>query len=274
MKKRILIACDLEGVNNVVGEPYSGLTRESEQWKIAKKQAALEINAAAEALFDLGVERVALWDNHGGGNNIDIADLDPRVEFLSCEAGKRRMYFAGEYDCVCYFGYHAMEGTYGGVLAHTMNSKDNQYYKLNGRYIGEVDMDAYIAASYGVPSCLFVGGDIACAQASRAIPGIVTVITKRELSRNEAVFRNNEELFADIKLRVSDAIQKDIPTYPLTYPAVMEKSFKRVEDAAKYLSKLLEDGIEADYLSDEILGKDAHTVRSTVYEIGDFIRCI
>lgn len=46
MKKRILIVCDLEGVNNVVGEPYSGLTRESEQWKIAKHQAALEINAA------------------------------------------------------------------------------------------------------------------------------------------------------------------------------------------------------------------------------------
>lgn len=274
MKKRILIACDLEGVNNVVGEPYSGLSRESEQWKIAKHQAALEINAAAEALFDLGVECVDLWDNHGGSNNIDAADLDPRVKLLSCEQGKRRMYFAGEYDCVCYFGYHAMEGTLGGVLAHTMNSKTIQHYKLNGRYIGEVDMDAYIAASYGVPSCLFVGGDIACAQASRAIPGIVTVVTKRELSRNDAIFRNNEELFADIKEKASQAVKKDIPTYPLAYPAVMEKSFKRVEDAANYIAGLLDAGIEAAYLDDEILGKDAHTVRSNVYEIEDFIKCI
>ena len=54
----------------------------------------------------------------------------------------------------------------------------------------------------------------------------------------------------------------------------MEKSYKRVEDAAKYLAKLLAAGIEADYLSDEILGKDAHTVQSTVYGIEDFIRCI
>ena len=274
MKKRILIACDLEGVNNVVGEPYSGLSRESEQWKIAKHQAALEINAAAEALFDLGVECVDLWDNHGGSNNIDAADLDPRIKLLSCEQGKRRMYFAGEYDCVCYFGYHAMEGTLGGVLAHTMSSKTIQHYKLNGRHIGEVDMDAYIAASYGVPSCLFVGGDIACAQAERAIPGIVTVVTKHEISRNEAVFRDNGELFADIKAKVSEAVEKDIPAYLLTYPAVMEKSYKRVEDAAKYLSKLLAEGIEADYLIDEILGKDAHTVQSTVYRIEDFIRCI
>lgn len=274
MKKRILIACDLEGVNNVVGEPYSGLTKGCEQWAVAKHQAALEINAVAEAFFDLGADCVDLWDNHGGGGNIDAADLDPRVKILVCDPLKSRMYFAGEYDCVCYIGYHAMEGTLGGVLAHTMNSKTNQYYKLNGSYIGEVDMDAYIAASYGVPSCLFVGGDIACAQALRAIPGIVTVVTKHEISRNEAVFRDNEELFADIRVKASEAFQMNMPIYPLTYPAVMEKSFKRVEDAAKYLKELLAFGIEADYLSDEILGKDAHTVQSTVYGIEDFIRCI
>ena len=274
MKKRILIACDLEGVNNVVGEPYSGLSKESEQWKFAKHQAALEINAAAEAFFDLGAECVALWDGHGGGDNIDPADLDPRVKLLNCERGMRRMYFVGEYDCVCFFGYHAMEGTLGGVLAHTMNSKINQYYKLNGRYIGEVDMDAYIAASYGVPSCLFVGGDIACAQASRAIPGIVTVVTKQEISRNEAIFRDNGELFADIRVKALKAAQTNIPAYPLSYPAVMEKSFKRTEDAVKYLAKLLAEGIEADYLSDDILGKDAHTVQSTVYGMDDFIKCI
>ena len=274
MKKRILIACDLEGVNNVVGEPYSGLTKGCEQWMVAKRQAALEINAAAEALFDLGADCVDLWDNHGGGNNIDVIDLDPRVKLLPCNLERRRMYLAGEYDCVCYFGYHAMEGTLGGVLAHTMSSKTIQYYKLNGKHIGEVDMSAYIAASCGVPSILFVGGDIACAQASRAIPGIVTVVTKHEISRNEAIFRDNDELFADIKAKVSEAVEKDIPAYLLTYPSVMEKSYKRMEDAAKYLERLLASGIEADYLSDEILGKDAHTVQSTVYRIEDFIRCI
>ena len=127
MKKRILIACDLEGVNNVVGEPYTGLIKGCEQWAVAKHQAALEINAVAEALFDLGADCVDLWD---------------------------------------------------------------------------------------------------------------------------------------------------IPAYRLTYPALMEKSCKRVEDAAKYLAKLLAVEFEAEYLSDEILGKDAHTVQSTVYRIEDFIKCI
>ena len=272
MKKKILLALDLEGVNNVVGEPYTGLSKDTEQYGIAVKQAALEINAAAEALFEAGAEKVALWDNHGGGNNIDAAQLDSRIELLKPEHGNLRMYFGGEYDCICFFGYHAMEGTLGGVLAHTMNSKANQYYKLNGKYIGEVDMDAYIAASHGVSSCCFVGGDIACRQAARAVPGIVTVATKHELSRNEAEFRDNAELLADIKKSIVEAVNSPAPITELTFPATMEKSFKRMEDAAAYLKRMKSIGLEADHPDDDILGKDAHTVVSTVNSIEEFIR--
>lgn len=60
----------------------------------------------------------------------------------------------------------------------------------------------------------------------------------------------------------------------LTYPATMEKSFKRVEDAAKYLEKLLNLGIQSAYLDDAILGKDAHTVVSRVHDIDAFRKCI
>ena len=51
MYKRVLLALDLEGVNNVIGEPYSGLGKETEQWYVAREQAVIEVNAAAEALF-------------------------------------------------------------------------------------------------------------------------------------------------------------------------------------------------------------------------------
>ena len=276
MYKRVLLALDLEGVNNVVGEPYNGLARDTEQWCVAKEQAVLEINAAAKALFEAGVEKVGLWDNHGGGNNIDPTALDPKITLIPYEIGLlSRMSFAdGEYDCLCFFGYHAMEGTLGGVLAHTMNSKMVQFYKLNGRYIGEVDVDAYIAASKGMPSRFFAGGNIACAQAKRAVSQIVTVETKKELSRNEAVFRNNEELLADIGKTIVEAVKTEASPITLKFPSVMEKSFKRVEDAAKYLSKLRSLGMDSKHPDDEILGKDAHTVVTTIYEIDDLIKCI
>ena len=274
MKKRFIIACDLEGVNNVVGEPYKGLYRGCDEWERARRQAAKEINAAAVALFEAGAEVIDLWDNHAGGGNIDPCDLDPRVRLLTPDKEKPRFYFAGDYDAVLYFGYHTMEGTLGGVLAHTMNSAQNQYYKLNGKYIGEIDMDAWISASHGTPSVLFVGGDIACTQAGRAVPGIMTVVTKREISRNEAEFRDNVELFSEIGRAAVEAASLDITAQNLEFPAIMEKSFKRMEDAALYLKGLRDLGIAADHPECDVLGRDAHTVVSTVNCISDFITCI
>ena len=272
--KRFLIACDLEGVNNVVGEEYKGLYQGSNEWEIARHQAALEINAAAEALFEMGASSVDLWDNHAGGGNIDVADLDSRVKLLEVDNELPRMYFAPEYDCICYFGYHAMEGTLGGVLAHTMNSGMNQYYKLNGKYIGEVDMDAAIAASHGMPSVFFAGGDITCRQAKRTAPDIVTVVTKEELGRNAASFRDNAELLAEIKEKIVGAACGEYPVREIAFPAEFEKSFKRVEDAAKYLERLRSLGISADHPDDDILGKDAHSVVATVNNITEFIKSI
>ncbi len=273
MYKRILLLCDLEGVNHVVGVPYEGLLKGTEQWEIARRQAALELNAAADALFAAGAETVALWDNHGGSNNIELSDLDERITVIH-PTGPRLSFSAGAYDCVCFFGYHAMEGTLGGVLAHTMSSKTVQYYKWNGRYIGEVDMDSAIAASHGIPSCFFAGGNIACAQAKRAVEGIVTVVTKQELSRNQAVFRDNEELLADIRTKIVEAVRTPVPFRCMNFPGVMEKSFKRVEDAAAYLIRLRSYGIEADHPADDLLGRDAHTVAAQVGDMDTFIKCI
>ena len=271
--RRILLLCDLEGVNLVTGVPYEGLLRDTEQWEIARRQAARELNAAADALYEAGAEEVALWDNHGGGGNIELTDLDERIRIITPK-GLRLSFAAGKYDCVCFFGYHAMEGTLGGVLAHTMSSKTVQYYKLNGRYIGEVDMDSAIAASHGIPSCFFAGGNLACAQAERAVKGIVTVVTKQELSRNEAVFRDNEELLEEIRRKIVEAVRTETPLCRLAFPCVMEKSFKRVEDAAAYRKRLFANGIAGEHPEDDILGQDAHTVKAEVNTIEDFIRCI
>lgn len=275
MYKRVLIALDLEGVNNVAGEPYSGLVRGCEQWKVACCQAALEVNAAASALFEIGVETVGLWDNHGGGGNINPDDLDERIIFHSVDNSLPRMSFAvNEYDCIYFFGYHAMEGTLGGVLAHTMSSVSVQHYKINGKYVGEIDMDAAIASEHGIVPSLFVGGNIACAQAKKAVPGIVTVETKEELSRNKAIFRNNSELFEDIKKGAVNAASAKVKPAINKYPFTFEKSFKRVEDAEKYITAIRNFGIDTDYVPDEILGKNAHSVESTVNNIDEFIKCI
>ena len=195
---------------------------------------------------------------------------------MSVDPRSKRLEFArGEYDCICYFGYHTMEGTLGGVLAHTMSSKEIQYYKINGKLVGEIDMDTTISASLGIASRLFVGGDLTCKQALRTQSDFVTVVTKTELGRNKAIFRDNDELFAEIAEKVVKAVTTDATQYnKATFPLTFEKSYKRVEDAEKYLARLKAEGINANYLADEMLGYDAHTVISVVNDIDKYRKCI
>ena len=70
------------------------------------------------------------------------------------------------------------------------------------------------------------------------------------------------------------AVKAEHPIRNLSYPAVFEKSYKRVEDAAKFLARMRERGMDADYPDDTILGKDAHTVVVTVHNIDEFTGCM
>ena len=135
-------------------------------------------------------------------------------------------------------------------------------------------MDATIARENGLPSVFFAGGDIACKQALRSVLGLVTVITKTEKGRNKAEFADNDRLFAEIKSKIVQAMEVSAFPAPVNFPARMEKSFKRVEDAEKYLERLLSLGLKSDYLEDELMGKDAHTVVTLVSNIDEYIKCI
>ncbi|MBE6760930.1 MAG: hypothetical protein E7551_01425 [Ruminococcaceae bacterium] len=274
MHKRILFALDLEGVNFVVGAPYIRFG-DTPDYKVAVREAATEINAAAEALFSAGVTKIDVWDNHAGGGNLSQDMLDSRVTLLKVDPTLPRMSFAQDkYDCICYFGYHTMEGTLGGVLAHTMNGFEHQYYKINGKYIGEIDIDCGIAAEHSMPSVFFAGGDLTCKQAAASVPDIITVVTKEEISRNKAIFRNNDELLAEIKEKIQLAVNKEATLKRLIFPLVFEKSFKRVERAAEFMEDCISFNLDADYLSDEVMGKDGHTVVINIKDINEFLKVI
>ena len=130
------------------------------------------------------------------------------------------------------------------------------------------------AAELNMPSVFFVGGDLTCKQAKATVPEIVTVITKKEISRNKAVFRDNDELFAEIKEKIKLAVQSDATYKRLSFPFVFEKSFKRVEDADWHFERYKDEKLDVNYLDDEIMGKDAHTLVINVNKLDEFLKVI
>ena len=254
-----LIACDLEGIHGVVGEPYKGLLRDLPDYQIAIRNAEKEINAAARALFDAGASKVALWDNHGGGHNIDEKNIDSRVTHVYHIIDKPRFELVREhkFDGIVYLGYHAREGTLNAILAHTYSSVAIQYAKLDGKPIGELDLDTYICATHKIAPMFCASDDICIQQFKFLAPDAPTVITKYAKGRNAAEFIDSDTVTKAIYDGVYEAAKKPLKTVSYPTPASVEVRYTRMEAAAENYARATEMGIPVKY------GEDAHILFMT-----------
>ncbi len=266
--KQYLINVDLEGIHGVVGEPYKTLTA-SFDYKTATENAVKEINVVVKALFESGAEKVVVWDNHGGSANLDYSTIDPRAEIVSKNVEHKfgRFWFYKEeynFSGLILLGYHAREGSLGGVLAHTFSSVGIQYYKLNGTTIGEIEYDSYIAGNYGFSTILVASDDVALAQISDFLPDAKKVLTKYGKNRNEAEFIDAEKYLDDLYKATLEAADLTPEPKKLEFPCVFEARYTRIEDGIKKYTKLKNLGMETEY------GEDAHVVRTKLYNYKDF----
>ncbi len=237
------IACDLEGIGGVVGFPGKGLETTSRQYEFAIRQAVREVNAAVAALYDSGAEHVYVWDNHNGSLNLDYLELDKRVDIVAGVGAKHR--WPGLYDKningVLLIGYHAMADTYAGILSHTCSSVTYQYIKMNGKSVGEIEIDAICAARLlKAPLIFCASDDKGVAQAKNSLPWIQSVVTKEALGRNLAVLKHPLRVVDEIYDNVTTAVAEieKMQLYDIMDPVDVEMRFLRLEEAEKvYKSK-------------------------------------
>ena len=259
-----LIACDLEGIHGVVGEPYKTLNQTPDYEK-AKANAAREINTAAAALFDSGADKVYLWDNHGGGGNLDTSLLDKRIICVTHKDDRYRYDLVKGKDIsgVIFLGYHAMEGTPNGVLAHTFSSVGIQYVKLNGKAIGELYTDTRICAYHGIKPLFHAGDDISVAEVKTICPFIETVVTKYGKGRNRAELRDAEAVLAEIYEGVKKAVSVLNEPYGCDHPEKMhlEIRYTRAERSEEIIERASAEGVTATY------GEDTHILHFDIDRI-------
>ena len=233
--KKFYIGVDCEGAACVVGEPGKGLGQGG-QYRFAVQQAAREANAAAQELFELGAETVVIWDNHGNGCNFDYELLDSRVNIALGSGHRGRFPLLDEdYAGVMFIGYHARENTAGAVLAHSYSSAAYQYYKLNGREVGEMEVDAAFAALKEVPVMFCASDYCGIRQAKESFPWVETVVTKKGMSWTSAVSKHPLAVCEEIRETVRRAALRleEMECYRLPSPLEVEIRYKRMEDASR-----------------------------------------
>lgn len=213
---KVYIATDMEGC--------SGVTC-SEQ--VASEEGAQlmagDMNACIEACFAAGATEVVIRDHHGSGTNVDPEAIDRRAKLIQGKTPKNRFKDIEGSAAIILLGYHAKALTPGGTLAHSYSSASIQGMWLNGREVGEIGVDAAIAAEHNVPVVMVSGDDKCCAEAQAWIPGVVTCQTKVGTGPQSADLLPLEESRRLIIQKTQEALakRKEIRPIKIEYPATL-----------------------------------------------------
>ncbi len=237
--KSVFMVTDLEGVAGVVSFTDQSDPR-GRYYDAAKKLLTAEVNAAVDGLLDAGVEEVLIWDGHGAGG-ISFEELHPKARLLHgrpLPPWSRLHGVFRRYEAVVMIGQHALAGTLTGNQNHTQSSSTIDYYKLNGKPIGETAQIALYFGALGLP-LIFLSGDAdACREAEELVPGMGTVAVKEGVGRGAAISLSASEARRRIREGIKLAVEKQRaqPIPPLVWPGpyVLEKRFFHtdVADAA------------------------------------------
>lgn len=182
----VLISVDMEGVAGIATRQQ--IHPGGRDYPIARALMTAEANAAVAGAFDGGATSVVVNDSHGPMDNLLGEQLDQRADYVVGDPKPLDMVqeVSPQTGVVLFVGYHAGAADPAGVLAHTYSGGGFADVRLNGRSIGEAELNALMAAVAGVPVGLVTGDDVICAVAEKAFPGVVTVQVKTALGRTAA----------------------------------------------------------------------------------------
>lgn len=210
-KINIYISFDLEGISGV--SSWREMKKDSPSLGQIRKIATEEVNAVMKGLKKSGVEigEITINDAHAEGENLLIDQLERGVNLIK---GTPRKYYMIEginehYDIIFFIGYHAMAGTKAGGMDHTYSSATIYNVMINGRHVGEAEINAAVAGYYGIPLGLVSGDNLLIAEIKRFFgKQVETVITKYGISRFAAKCRHPTDVQNELQIKATRAIKK------------------------------------------------------------------
>jgi len=234
---KITVMTDMEGVAGVVSFEDQAFAT-GKYYEQAKRLLTGEVNAAVEGLAEAGADDILVIDGHGDGG-IVYEELHPAARLLHGRPFAPWRTTLDELttgrDAAILIGQHAMAGTLDGNLHHTMSSQTVEYYKLNGKEVGETALFVLYQGALGVPLVFLSGDAAACREVEELVPGVVTAAVKQGLTRTCAVSLPVEASRKLIRQGVQKALRAHArrPIAPLKWPGpyVLEKRFLSPEPA-------------------------------------------
>ena len=203
--KTAYIVADLEGSTGAWTKAHTLLG--TPEWQEARGELTRDINAVAEALFEMEAKRVVVKDFHRTGYNLIIPDVDPRIKVVSGYYTGPALGYGDLHgaDFALFVGLHAAGGNEKGFLAHTLTSRIAEI-RVNGNRICESELFATVLSDFNMPVVFFSGCPAACREVSEQMSWVVTAeipkdpeICRDEKKRKEFIRLKREALRLKIK---------------------------------------------------------------------------
>ena len=153
----VYISCDAEGVAGI--SDWEQCVPGQKDYKLGRELMVGEVNAGIEGALVAGAKKIVVNDSHATMINLIPEELHPRALLLQGSEKPMSMVTGldNSFDAVVFIGYHSMAGTSAGILSHTYTSIITEV-RINGRQVGEPELNAMMAGWYGVP-VVFLSGD-------------------------------------------------------------------------------------------------------------------
>lgn len=203
---KVYVSVDMEGIAGIVlrsqiiqGEPH---------YQEARRLLTDEVNAVVEGLLSAGARDIIVKDAHSRGFNFLVHDLHPGATYSlgGTPIDRRFPGLDASFDGAILLGYHGMAGTQHAILDHTYSIQSYTRVELNGKAIGEIDIDSLLFGLHGVPVLLVTGDDRACDEAERVLGGVATYRTKTGTGRQSGLIKPPRRVNAELKAALQAAL--------------------------------------------------------------------
>ncbi|RXJ02459.1 peptidase M55 [Anaerobacillus alkaliphilus] len=230
---KIFISADIEGISGVATGIQ--LKKESEYQRF-RKLMTQDVNAAIEGAFNGGATEVVVADGHGNMSNILIEELDERASLIS---GNNRVMCQLEglddtYDGIFFVGHHGREGgSERTVINHSLAGICVNEFRINGKVVGETELNAAVAGDFNVPALLITGDDTYVEEVKETLPEIESAVVKRGIDRLAAELLPPKKAQQIIREKAQMAVEKanTIQPYKVDGPITFEIEFKGTNQA-------------------------------------------
>lgn len=227
---KVLISVDIEGV--------SGVANAQEVW--ARQAITDDTNAAIEGALAGGATEIVVMDSHGlTKDNILWDQLHPKASLIRGGPNMPLYFLEGldeSTDAVFLVGWHDKPGG-RGVLAHCFFR--HPFIRINGQVVGEGQIAAGLAGSYGVPIAMVSGDDVVCADMRAFLGDVETAVVKRAIDHNAAECFPAQVARDRLRKAARRALERlsDFKPYRFDTPTVLE--FECVQHShAKLLARV------------------------------------